>query len=52
MEQKVEAEEEKNMQWLTFVPSAVSEPRWALHRCDNQRGAKGFQFFEIAACVS
>ena len=44
----VEAEDEKNMEELSFVPSAVSEPRWALHMCYN----KGFKFFEIAAIVS
>ena len=31
MEQKMEAEDEKDMEELSFVPSAVSEPRWALH---------------------
>ena len=29
MEQSMEAEDEKDMEELSFVPSAVSEPRWA-----------------------
>ena len=32
-DQDMEAEDEKNMEELSFVPSGVSESRWALHRC-------------------
>ena len=35
MEQEMTAEDEKDME-PSFVPSAVSEPRWALHMCDNK----------------
>ena len=48
LEQNLEAEDEK----LSFVPSAVSEQRWALPKCDNKSRAWGFKFFEIAAVVS
>ena len=34
MEQKIEADE-KNTGELSFVSSAVSEPHWALHKCDR-----------------
>ena len=50
MEQTMEDEEE--MEELSFVPSAVSEPRWALHICDNKCREKGFTFFQVAAVVS
>ena len=49
MEQKMEAEDEKDMEELSFVPSAVREPRWTLHMCDSQCGEEGFEFFETAA---
>ena len=52
MEQKMEAEDEKDMKELNFVLSAVSEPRCALHMCQNKGRAKGFKFFELVAIVS
>ena len=36
----MEAEGEKNLEELSFVPSAVSEPHWALHMCDDKCRAK------------
>ena len=51
-EQKMEVEDEKNMEELCFASSAVSEPRWALRKCDNKCRAKGFKFSNIAAIVS
>ena len=36
MEQEMTAEDEKDMEELSFVPSAVSEPRRAVHMCDNK----------------
>ena len=48
----MEAEDEKNMEKRSFVPSAVGEPRWALHMYDTKCRAKGFTFFEIAAIVT
>ena len=33
---KMEAVDEKNMEELSFVPTAVSEPCLALHMCDNK----------------
>ena len=51
-DQKMEAEDVKNMEELSPVPSAVSELRWAVHVCDNKCGAKGFKFFDIADVVS
>ena len=32
------------MEKLSFVPSAVSEPRWAVHMCDKKCTANGFKF--------
>ena len=52
MEQKMEAEDEKDMEELSFVPSAVREPRWTLHMCDCQCGEEGFEFFETAAIAT
>ena len=34
---------------LSFVPSAVSEPRWALHLCDFKGRSKGMKLLEIVA---
>ena len=42
----------EEMDELSFVPSAVSDPRWALHMWNNKCREKGFQFFQIAAIVS
>ena len=52
MEQTMETEDEEEMEELSFVPSAVSEPRWSLQRCDNKCREKGFTFFQVAAVVS
>ena len=52
LDQKRVPDDQKNMEELSLVPSAVSGPRWALPVCDNRCGAKGFKFFEIAAIVS
>ena len=52
LDQIWEAEDEKNMEELSVVPSAISEPRWALHTCDSKCRRKSFKFFEIAATVS
>ena len=48
----MEAEDEKDMEELSLIPSAVREPRWALHMCDDKCREKGFEFFHIAAIVS
>ena len=37
---------------LSFVPSAVSEPRWVLHMCDNKCNHEGFRFYQLAAVVT
>ena len=34
---------------IGFVPSAVSEPLWALHLCDNECCEQGFKYFQLAA---
>ena len=36
---------------MDFVPSAVSDPRWALHMCDKKCRETGFKFYELAAIV-
>ena len=50
--QKMEAEGEKNIEELSSVPSAVSEPRLAVHMCDDKCRAQGFKCFPIAVVVS
>ena len=40
------------MEELRFVLSAVSEPRWALHMCDDNCGEEGLTFFTAAAVAS
>ena len=52
MEQGMETENEEDMEELSFLPSAVSEPRWALQICANKCRAKGLKFLEISANVS
>ena len=52
MEPKREAEDENDMEELSMVPSAVSEPRWCLYMCFNKCREKGFMFHEIAAIVT
>ena len=32
-----------------LVPNTVSEPQWALHRCDNKCREESFKFFQLAA---
>ena len=34
------------------MPSAVSEPLWALHVCDNKCSEQGFKYFQQAAVVT
>ena len=36
VEQKMVEEDKEGVEELNFVPSAVSEPRWSLHMCDNR----------------
>ena len=50
VEQKMEAEEV--VEELSFVPSAASEPRWALHMCADECTEKCLKFFQIAAIVT
>ena len=40
------------MEELSFIPSAVSEPRWALHVCDIECREEGFKFYQLAAIVT
>ena len=44
----MEAEEEE-MEEQSFVPNAVSEPRGALHLCDNKCGKKRLQVLPSTA---
>ena len=48
----MEAENEEEMKDLGFIPSAVSDPRWALHMCDNKCTEKGYKLCQIAAVVT
>ena len=40
------------MEELSFVPSAVSEPRWARYMCDKKCTTKALKFFETAVVES
>ena len=42
----------KEMEGLSFIPSAVSEPRWALYMCDYKCNKEGSTFFQLAAIVT
>ena len=48
--QGLEEIDDEEVEELSFIPSAVSEPRWALHTCDN-KCSKGFKFHHLAATV-
>ena len=52
LDQTMEVEDDENLVELSFVSSAVSEPRWALHMCDKKCKAKSFKFYELAASVT
>ena len=43
-------ETDEEMEELSVVPSAVSEPRWALHMCD-ECSKEGFKFYQLEAIV-
>ena len=43
---------QEEVEEIGFVPSAVSEPLWALHVCDNECREQGFKYFQLAAIVS
>ena len=42
----------KRWRKLSFIPSAVSEPRWTLHMCDNKCRQEGFKFYLLVAIVT
>ena len=44
--------DDEEMKELSFLPSAVSEPRWALHVWDNKCNKEGFKFYQLAAFVT
>ena len=37
----------QEMEELSFIPSAVSEPRWALHMSDNKCCKEAFKFYQL-----
>ena len=49
-DQNTEAEDDKNLEELGFVPSAVAEARWAQRKCDKRCRARVFKFFENCGC--
>ena len=51
-QQGLEEIDVEEMEELSFVPSAVSEARWALHMCDNKCSREGFTFHQLAASVT
>ena len=50
--QRFEELGQEEIEELSVVPSAVSEPQWALHVCDNRCREERFKFFQSAAGVS
>ena len=45
-------ENEEETEELSFIRSAVSEPRWTLHMCDNKCRQEGFKFCLLVAIVT
>ena len=45
------ASETQEMEEFSFFPSAVNEPRWAVHMCDNKCNKEGNKFYQLAAIV-
>ena len=43
---------QEEIEELSFVPSAVGQPQWALHMCDNQCREEGFNFFHLVAIAT
>ena len=43
---------QEEVEELGLVPTAVSEPLWAEHMCDNKCSEQGFKFFQLAAIVT
>ena len=43
---------QEEVEEIGFVPSAVSEPAWALHLCDKKCSNPGFKYFQLVAVVS
>ena len=52
VQQGLEELGQEEIEALSFVPSAVSEPQWALQMCDNKCREEGFEFFQLAAIVT
>ena len=50
--QGLEEIDDEEMEELSFILSAVSEPRWALHMCENKCSREGFTFCQLAAVVT
>ena len=51
-QQGVEEIDAEEMEELSFIPSAVSEPRWALHMCYNKCNEESNKFYQLAAIVT
>ena len=49
--QRLEEIDDEEMKELSFIPSAASEPRWAMHMCDNKCNKEGFKLYHLAAIV-
>ena len=43
---------QEEVEEIGFVPSAVSEPLWALHLFYNECSEQGFKYFQLAAIAS
>ena len=41
--------EPQEMEEFSFFPSAVNEPRWAVHMCNNKCNKEGNKFYQLAA---
>ena len=49
--QGLEEIDDEKMEDLSFIQSAVSDPRCVLFMCDNKCSKEGFKFHQIAAIV-
>ena len=48
----IKKENEEDMEELSLIPSALNEPRWTLHICDNKCRKEDFKFYQLVTVVT
>ena len=51
-QQRLEEIDTEEMEELRCISNAVSEPRCALHMCDNKCSKESYKFYQLAAMVT